>query len=258
MCYDIDTLVYRAVKHAKSKGFGQGTIDEMVRELLEQWYGTEHFHASGFDHPEIVCIINERGLRLETMRWGLVPSWVKSAEEASRIRNQTLIARSETIFEKPSFREAAKKRRCLLPLAGFYEHYHKNKKTFPHHIARRDGDVLIIAGIWENGLNPESGAFEKTIAIVTTEANDMMKEIHNNPKAAGPRMPVILNAEAQRLWLDSDSTEDELMKLLVPAEENLLEAHTVRPLKGNKAVGNQPEAIEPFHYPELDEPLTLF
>ncbi|MFM9986638.1 MAG: SOS response-associated peptidase [Flavobacteriales bacterium] len=258
MCYDIDTIVYRAVKHAKSKGFGSGAIDEMVRELLEQWYGPEHFHASGFDHPEVVCVTNEHGLSLEKMRWGLVPAWIKSAEEASKIRNQTLIARAESIFEKPSFREAAHKRRCLLPLGGFYEHYHKNKKTFPHHIARKDGDVLIIAGIWENGLNPETAQIEKTMAIVTTEANAMMKEIHNNPKAAGPRMPVILDAVAQRIWLDPGADENELCKLMMPAPEELLESYTVRPLRGAKAVGDQAEASEPYHYPELDEPLTLF
>lgn len=258
MCYDIDTIVYRAVKHAKSKGFGEGAIDEMVRELLEQWYGPEHFHASGFDHPEVVCITQEGELRLEKMRWGLVPSWVKSTDEAAKIRNQTLIARAETIFEKPSFRQAARSRRCLLPLGGFYEHFHKNKKTFPHHIERSDGDVLIVAGVWELGLNPETGALEKTLAIVTTEANAMMASIHNNPKAAGPRMPVVLDAVGQRIWLDPGSHEEELKQLLKPAPESLLTSHTVRPLRGARAVGDQPEAVEPYHYPELDEPLTLF
>lgn len=258
MCYDIDTIVYRAVKHARSKGFSEGTIDEMVRELLEQWYGPEHFHASGFDHPEVVCITNDRGLKLEKMRWGLVPGWVKSMEEANRLRNQTLIARGESVFGKPSFRQAARTGRCLVPLAGFYEHFHKNKKTFPHHISRRDGDVLLLAGISETGMSPESGGLEKTFAIVTTEANAMMKGIHNNPKADGPRMPVLLDAAGQRIWLDPASGEAELIALLVPAGEDVLDSHTVRPLRGSRAVGNQPEAIEPYHYPELDEPLTLF
>lgn len=258
MCYDIDTIVYRAVKDAKSKGFGQGAIDEMVRELLEQWYGPEHFHASGFDHPEVVCITNDEVLKLEKMRWGLVPGWIKTPADASRIRNQTLIARAETIFEKPSFRDAAQNRRCLLPLGGFFEHYHKAKKTFPHHIVRKDGDVLIVAAVWENGINPETNQLEKTFAIVTTEANAMMKEIHNNPKAEGPRMPVVLDAIGQRIWLDTTSDETALARVFRPAKDDLLVSHTVRPLRGSRAVGNQPEAIEPFRYPELDEPLTLF
>lgn len=258
MCYDIDTIVYRAVKEAKSKGFSTGAIDEMVRELLEQWYGPEHFHASGFDHPEVACIVRGDHMEIQKMKWGLVPSWVKSKEEAAKIRNQTLIARSETVFEKASFKEAVRYRRCLLPLGGFYEHQHKFKKTFPYHIDRRDGDVLILAAIWESGLSPDQDGFEKSFAILTTEGNEMMTEIHNNPNATGPRMPLVLDAQGQRIWLDAHSTEDEIKQLFKPAPNDLLKAHTVRPLKGARATGDNPQAVVYYHYPELDEPLTLF
>lgn len=157
------------------------------------------------------------GRRLGTMRWGLVPSWSPGPGSGPRPVN----ARAETLLGKPMFDEAFARRRCLVPLDGFYEWRRlPDGAKQPYFIAPAHGDEpLALAGLWDRWRGGD-GAALVTCAIVTTEANDTVRPLHD-------RMPAILPRSAWDEWLDRDAGEPgRLLRLLVPAPEGLL---AVRP-----------------------------
>jgi putative SOS response-associated peptidase YedK len=117
---------------------------------------------------------------ISTLKWGLVPSWSKDAEIGNRMIN----ARAETLTEKPSFREAFSKRRCLIPTSGFYEWKKTNSGAKqPFYFYLKEKEVFGFAGLWEEWLDKESGELLETFTIITTAANDVLKPVHD-------RMPV--------------------------------------------------------------------
>jgi putative SOS response-associated peptidase YedK len=146
------------------------------------------FYVSGFDFPKMPVITNEQPDNIQGFVWGLVPSWVKSQTEAAKIRVRTLNARSDTVFSKPSFRNAIRHKRCIVPADGFYEWREFNGKKYPYYIFLKDKDIFSFAGIWEDWTDRSTGAVLKTYSILTTEANPLLEKIHNTQK----RMPVIL------------------------------------------------------------------
>ena len=123
------------------------------------------------------------------MRWGFIPDWYKSINDGPLLIN----ARSETIAQKPAFKEASRYRRCLIPSDGFYEwHRVKGQKPIPYRVTRSDGELLVMAGVWQDWkLN---GQIITSCAILTTNANCTMAKIHH-------RLPVILNSDDWSLWL---------------------------------------------------------
>jgi putative SOS response-associated peptidase YedK len=129
------------------------------------------------------------GLEDATLRWGLIPSWAKD----SKIGVQCINARAETISEKPSFREAFQKRRCLIPADGFWEWETIVKKKIPWKFARPDNEEFCMAGLWEAWNSPE-GILE-TFTIITTSPNEFVRSVHD-------RMPVILSEDEGEAWLD--------------------------------------------------------
>lgn len=141
-----------------------------------------------------------------TLRWGLIPSWAKDAKIGYRLIN----ARAETVAEKPAFRAAFKRRRCLIPADGFYEWKQLDaKKKQPYYITRPDGGPFAFAGLWEHWTPPDGSEVE-SCTIVTTEANEQMEELHD-------RMPVILDPDNYDRWLNPGVEDrDELVPLLRP------------------------------------------
>lgn len=148
--------------------------------------------------------------------WGLVPFWSKDGKNQGKLIN----ARAESIGEKPSFREAFKRRRCLVPADSFYEwRTLPNRKKVPYRIVRSDGRLLFFAGIWERWRNPDGGE-KHTFSIVTTDANADLEALHD-------RMPVILvDADSRQQWLHTEDPE-ELAALLRPAPDGLLRFYRV-------------------------------
>src|SRR5690606_22562711 len=186
----------------------------------------------------------------------LIPHWVRDEAQMKKTWNSTLNARGETIFEKNSFRSAAKKSRCLIYVDGFYEHHHFNKETYPFFIHRKDKEPMILAGLYNEWNNPDTGGKLTSFSIVTTTGNSMMGQIHNNPKLDGPRMPVILPDELADKWLieykdELDKRSIEELVREYPATE--LSAYTVDKLRGKNSKGNSEEASKPFYYAELPE-----
>lgn len=128
-------------------------------------------------------------------RWGLIPSWSKDPSIGAKLIN----ARSETVHEKPSFKTAFRRRRCLIPVDAFYEWKTIDGKKQPFRIAFDDGNVFAFAGLWERWLGAD-GSDVETCSIVTTDANDTLRPIHH-------RMPVIVDAHRFDTWLDAETEE---------------------------------------------------
>lgn len=179
--------------------------------------------------------------RLVGVRWGLVPSWSRSATGGSRLIN----ARIETVAEKPAFRKAFAARRCLLPADGYYEWYPTQRIDTrgkpvkqPFFIRPRDGRPLVMAGLYEFWKDPD-GAWLVTAAIITTRATDELGHIHD-------RMPMIVPPDDWDAWLDPGLTTDARALLVAPAPD--LEAYQVSTLV-NRVANNGPELIEPLANP---------
>lgn len=255
MCYDIQYKTKKSEQYAKRYGDSPAEI-ELLRNQFDELSISATYHASGFDHP-LVPVIIDSTKALHLYSWGLIPSWIKNPIEAVKMSNSTINARAETMFEKPAFREAARNRRCLVIVDGFFEHHHKNSKTFPYHIKLKSKEPMTLAGLWDEWTDESSGIIRRTYSVVTTTANPLMAKIHNNPKAeSGPRMPLILPKNMEFDWLKSINTDadKEFLKEVVHSyDERELETTTVRRLRGKEASGNRPEAILPFRYQELED-----
>jgi putative SOS response-associated peptidase YedK len=169
----------------------------------------------------------ETGARhLDPLRWGLVPRWAKDASGAAKMIN----ARSESVAEKPAFREAFRKRRCLVTADGFYEWRTDGKSKQPYAVALADGAPMALAGLWEGWRAPD-GSILRTCTIVTTEANEKLAAMHH-------RMPVILPREAWGRWLGEVPAEaEDLLALLRPCPAEMVVAWPVTP-RVNKVAEN--------------------
>ena len=151
-----------------------------------------------------------------SMRWGLIPFWAKDPSIGSRMIN----ARAETVLERPAFRHAFQRRRCLVLADGFYEWKGVGRSRVPMRVVLRSGEPFGFAGLWESWVSPDETLIHSCI-IITTTPNAMMEPIHN-------RMPVILPREKEALWLDpSQSDYGSLRDLLVPYPADEMEAYEV-------------------------------
>jgi len=170
--------------------------------------------------------------RFLLVRWGLVPSWAKEMPQSILIN-----ARAETIAEKPSFRGAFRHHRALMPADGFYEWKAVSGKgpKQPFFIRRRDRKPFAMAAVWDIWM-PSGGSELDSCAIVTTEANETLKAVHH-------RMPVILDEKDWDLWLDPAATEKELLALLRPAPDDLMEAIPVS-TRINRVANDDPSLQE--------------
>lgn len=155
---------------------------------------------------------------LSPLKWGLVPHWAKDAEIGNRMIN----ARAETLTEKPSFREAFKSRRCIIPASGFYEWQKKSTGAKqPFYFYLKDKEVFGFAGLWEEWIDKQTGEALETCTIITTEANEVLKPVHD-------RMPVILKAEVYDDWLDEKMKDERKMEeVLIPYPAGEMTSHAV-------------------------------
>lgn len=163
---------------------------------------------------EIAVITVNSPRTLRQMRWGLVPSWAKDLSIGSKMIN----ARAETLLEKPSFRTAVRRRRCLIPTEGFYEWRQAGGRKQPMYIHLKSGAPFAFAGLWEEWRSPE-GEVVRSCSIITVEPNALMATIHN-------RMPAILQSESEEaLWLEGGV--DEAMSLLRPYPAEGMKAYPI-------------------------------
>jgi putative SOS response-associated peptidase YedK len=183
----------------------------------------------------VAAVANNGQKQIEFFRWGLIPAWAKDLAIGSRMIN----ARAETLAEKPSFRTAFKRRRCLILADGFYE-WRKNpggKAKTPMYIRLKSGEPFAFAGLWEVWRSPDDKSI-LSCTIITTTPNALMEKIHD-------RMPVILKPEAYDRWLDpAEQPPDKLSALLKPYPASHMTAYAISTLV-NQPGNDSPELIVP-------------
>jgi putative SOS response-associated peptidase YedK len=183
----------------------------------------------------VPVVANNRARDIELFHWGLIPYWAKDRV----IGNKMINARAETLAEKPSFKHAFKRRRCLILTDGFYEWQRdpETKTKTPIHIRMKSRRPFAFAGLWETWKD-EEGAPLRSCTIITTEPNELMEKVHN-------RMPVILRGDDYEDWMSPDErTADSLQDLLIPYEADEMMAYPVSTLV-NSPVNELPDCREP-------------
>jgi putative SOS response-associated peptidase YedK len=188
----------------------------------------------------LVVVQREERRAITAYRWGLIPHWADAAKVGSRMFN----ARAETLTSSPAFREAFRRKRCLVPVDAFYEWHREGTRRQPFTIGRADGRPLVLAGLWSGWRDPAADRVVRTFTIITSGPNEQMAGLHD-------RMPVVVPEDAWSSWLDP-SLEDgaELQGLLEPTDDVRLRIQAVSSLVNNVR-NDGPSLIEPL------DPATL-
>ena len=214
-------------------------------EQLEALYSL----SPGFEHARTnlqprynICpttfidtVVEENGKRrLIPMRWGLIPSWWK---KPLKELPATFNARSDTLASKPMYRDAFRARRCIIPASGYYEwRAGEDGGRDPHYFQREDGEILSLAGLWEEWINPDTGEVLHSCTIIVTDASEDIAHIHH-------RMPVLIEKAQIANWLSGESGTD----ILKPAAEGILvERRVSRRVNSSRADENDETLIEPL------------
>jgi putative SOS response-associated peptidase YedK len=177
---------------------------------------------------------NGSGREMVLLRWGLIPFWAKDPNIGTRMIN----ARSETVGEKPAFRAAFKRRRCLVVADGFYEWQKQNGTKQPFYVRLRDARPFAFAGLWESWKGPDANPIE-SCTLLTTQPNDLLRVVHS-------RMPVILQPQDYELWLDPEVQEPQrLQPLLRPYSAEEMETYAVSRYV-NSPDNDDPRCIDPL------------
>ena len=216
---------------------GRYTISIAI-EVLEQRFQAVRsreglaptYNAAPSQALPVIC--NTHPQEITVSAWGFVPEWADGRADIKPLIN----ARAETVAAKPTFRQAFRAKRCLILTDGFYEWKRAGKSKVPHRIALKSGESFAFAGIWSTVHDPSRRPYT-TFAILTTEANELMAQIHT-------RMPVILHARDEATWLNQRCAPDEAQALLVPFPADLLTLYEVSS-KVNSSTYNTPAALLP-------------
>jgi len=221
---------------------GRFTLAVPREQLIEHFGGLE---APDFFLPRyniapgqpVLLIPNTEARMIEAYHWGLVPFWATD----KKIANKMINARAETVAEKPAFRQAFRRRRCVVLASGYYEWKKFEGAKVPMYIRRQDQQLIGFAGLWEEWAPKdadEDAEKHKSCTIITTEPCAAVRAIHH-------RMPAVLEATDYEKWLDPQPVEDResLAKLLRPFDGAELEAYPVARIVNTPAVDG-PECIE--------------
>ena len=253
MCYSATSILSKKLKLAIRYGNDESKVNQLIEKLKSLDKNHSSYYANAHTHPKLLTQTNEVGSEAQLIEWGLIPHWCKDIDQANKISAMTINARSETIFEKPSFRDAARQNRCLIAIDGYFEYLDLNKRKYPFFIQLKQGPI-VLAGLWSEWTDKATGEIKKTSTIVTTQANDLLKLVHNTKQ----RMPVVLDEEGQFEWMDLNRDPTQLF---APYPSSEFKVHSTPPILGNKGVGNNEKAISILEYPELAftyEELKLF
>ena len=217
---------------------GRYSLIAYIGELQERFDfdGSELTHVPRYaiaPTQMALSVTNGGRRRGSYMRWGLIPSWAKSASVGSRMIN----ARAETLAERSSFRTALQRRRCLVLADGFYEWQRRGSSRRPMRIVMASREPFAFAGLWD-AWRDSKGEVVRSCAIITTSANELLSPIHD-------RMPIVLPRELESLWLDHDIQDyAALAGILTPYITDEMEAYEVSSLV-NSPANDGPEMVVP-------------
>jgi putative SOS response-associated peptidase YedK len=208
---------------------------EQVREFLDLRFpdelGLRETYNVAPTHRAPIVRLRGADRELELATWGLVPPWADDPAVGVKMFN----ARAETVAEKPAYREAYRRRRCVVPVSGFFEWPKGSHLNQPHYFTRADEEIMCLAGLWERWDKGE-GELE-TFTVITTEANETVSPIH-------PRMPVVLEPGEIGRWLGASERDDDPHALLRPAAAGVIQSWPVAPGVGDVR-RDGPELITP-------------
>jgi putative SOS response-associated peptidase YedK len=204
-----------------------------IKELIAGLRGDIHLESRYNIAPSqpVLTVLNDGSKEITFTRWGLIPSWAKDISTGNRLIN----ARSETVHQKPSFKDSLRRRRCLILADGFYEWQETlgKKPKIPWYIQLKSHKPFAFAGLWSSWIDKSSGEELLTSTIITTSANALLEKIHD-------RMPVILNPEHYSEWLSTEERPSErLLPLLTPYPPDELRAFMVSTIVNNPLVDNE-------------------
>ncbi|WP_276497904.1 SOS response-associated peptidase [Pontibacter litorisediminis] len=203
--------------------------DSRVAKLLAERMQEGRYNAA--PSQSLPVVTGDKPDTIQYFSWGLQPFWAKDAKAVKRSIN----ARAETLTEKPSFRTLLKSKRCLVPADGFFEWQKTEHGKVPHRILLKSEELFSFAGLWDEWADKGTGEVLHTFTIITTEANKLVRPIHD-------RMPVMLSPEAEELWLDEHETQEDLLSLLKPFEAAQMKEYPVSTLV-NSPLNNVPEVL---------------
>jgi len=199
---------------------------------LERYNPLPNFNVAPTQmHP---VLSNEDPGHLHFYKWGLIPFWAKDKSIGSKMIN----ARSETLMEKPAFRNLLKSRRCLVPFDGFYEWKKTDKARIPFRIVTTDQEIFTVAGLWDTWKDPATGDLIHSFTLITIHPNKLMEVIHD-------RMPAILTPGNEKLWVDPEVSPGEALQLLLPYPDENMMAYEVS-ARVNNVKNNDPSLLEPL------------
>ncbi len=219
---------------------GRFTVAVTGDDLVEEFGLTEppfdirpHYNIAPTQIAPVLLRGDDGGLKLRGYRWGLLPPWAQDESSGNRMIN----ARAETLTQKPAFRDAFQRRRCLVPADGWFEWRREGKRKTPMWIHLSSRRPFAFAGLWERWRSGPGGEWVRTFAIVTADAAAAVRDIHD-------RMPVVLPPGARDRWLDPATPLAELAALARPYEGDDLQAWAVSRLV-NSPDNDVPECLEP-------------
>ncbi len=202
---------------------GRYTQFSSIREILKgaDFTGITFDRGARYNIAPTMMVdtfVNDGGYKAREMKWGLIPSWSNDPTIGNKIIN----ARAETLLEKPTFKYAIRKRRCLIPADGFYEWQVVDGGKQPYYIRLKSHKPFCFAGLYDTWKAPD-GSLVTTCTIITVDCNDMLREIHN-------RMPAILHRNDYALWLDPEAPVEAVTALLAPFPSDEMEMYPVSKL----------------------------
>ncbi len=255
MCYWVGT---KKVREEMLRRLEQNPEDEIAQLFYKTFVGEvrlpfrEHYVAIGKARPEISVLTpgNAGRTQFQNMKWGLPWSYT-NAKTGKTISREMINSTAEKAFFV--HRNIIFKKRCVIPLDGYYEFFHFTGEVYPHFIKPREG-ILFAGGVWDEHVNTQTGEISHRFSIITTPPNPLAKRLHNNPRAPnGPRMLLLLEEQAIPRFLDPKTDKDALKSLFKPFDENQLEAYPVARFLRKEFADkiNTPEVRKPVNYPQL-------
>ena len=260
MCYWVGS---KKVREAMKRQFQEDPEDEIAQLYYKTFIASdkkeilkpqEYWVAIGKSKPLLtVAVVEEGQLKFKDLSWTL--EWTYKDYKTGEIKQGRPLLNStcENVFWQ--HKDLIYRKRCIIPVDGYFEFYHFKGNTYPHFIYPKDKGVFYLGGIWNSSVNRETGEISETFSFITTPPNPITQKLHNNPKApSGPRMLLILDKKNASKFLDYKLTKDEIKSFFKPIDPQNMEYHpTIRFLKKEfLEFINTPKVQEPFYYPELE------
>lgn len=236
-------MCYSTALRKQREQIEQRLLNQIHAKFPESTKYKPYYHLNGFSYGNLQIIVMDDPDLIYDAQWGLIPDWATHNIKAFRKKSNTLNAKSESIFEKASFRKSAEEKRCLILADGFFEPHHEKGQAIPYFCYQPskdypEGDLFLFAGLY-NELEDKT----KTATILTTEANDFFSEVHNKRK----RMPLILDESFYEDWLDHGLSNQAINELMATGFTNKkFKAHPVsKDLYRKNVDTNKPYIVEP-------------